>query len=156
MFQMNDRERPPHLTLVRSHSHQGEAVLALALEQVANAVPECVAAGFVELRTGVMLGMKTMASLPPILLDRVGEPLRHNQAAGLESMFLKTRSATELDDRYFQEVLVLSGNLIHVFQRCKRRDDVVLMTVCLGSANMGMVLNRSRLQLPAVENAVLG
>jgi hypothetical protein len=156
MSQMNDRERPPHLAIVRNHSEQEEAVLAHALEQVANAVPECVAAGFVELRTGLMLGMKTVASHPLPLLDRVGDPLRQTHPARLESMFLKPHADGDFDERYFQEVLILSDNLIHVFQRCSKRHDVVLMTVCLSSANMGMVLERSRLQLPAVETAVTG
>lgn len=153
---MNDRERPPHLTIVRNHSEREEARLAHALENVANAVPECVAAGFVALRTGLVLGVKTVANHPQVLLDRVGDPLRQNHASGLESMFLKPHVGSDFDERYFQEVLILSDDLIHVFQRCRKRDDMVLMTVCLGSANIGIVLNRSRLQLPAVERAVAG
>lgn len=156
MSQMNDRERPPHLTIVRNRPEPTEAAWAKALEQVASAVPECVAAGFIDLRTGITLGMKTVETHPLPLLDWVGAPLRHSPTARLETMFLKPQTGADFDARYFQEVLVLSGDLIHLFQRCQGRHDVVLMTVCLGSANIGMVLTRSRLQLPAIERAVAG
>lgn len=154
MSQMNDRKRPSYLTIVRNRSRAEDAVVNDALAQVADAVPACVAAGLVDLRTGSMLGMKTVTKHPRPLLESVGAPLREAHT-GLQALFLKPRASGDRRDRYFQEVLVLSNDLIHVFQRCKR-DDLVLMTVCLSSANMRLVLTRSRLLLPTAERAVLG
>jgi hypothetical protein len=71
--------------------------------------------------------------------------------AAIEKMFKKSRGVPDDGHHYFQEIIILSDNLIHVFQRCKSNEDLVLVTVCRGSANMGMVLTKSRMKLEAVE-----
>lgn len=54
----------------------------------------------------------------------------------------------------FKRFLVLSDNLLHVFQRGKKNNDMVLVTVCRISANLGMVLAKSRASVASVEAAV--
>lgn len=127
------------------------------LDNVARVVPECVAVGFVDLKTGMLLGIRTVDSHPQEVIDLVaaatGEMFQGPTVAAIESMFKKARGVKDDGHHFFQEILVLSDNLIHLFQRCKRNEDLVLATVCRASANIGMVLAKSRSALPAVEAA---
>lgn len=127
------------------------------LENVARVVPECVAAGFVDMKTGMLLGIKTVDSHPQEVIDLVaaatGEMYQGPTVSAIEALFKKSRGVKDDGHHYFQEILVMSDNLIHLFQRCKRNEDMVMVTVSRASANMGMVLAKARGALPAVEAA---
>lgn len=131
--------------------------LDTALTQVQRTVPDCVATGFVDMKTGMLLGVKTVDSHPQEVLDLVaaatGELFQGQNVSAIEQMFKKIRSVKDDGHHFFQEFIILSDNLIHVFQRCKKNEDLVLVTVCRVSANMGMVLTKSRSQLAEVEAA---
>ena len=128
-----------------------------ALTEVQASVPECVAVGFVDMKTGMLMGIRTVDSHPQEVIDLVaaatGDLFQGTNVATIESMFKKIRGLADDDHHYFQEVIVISDNLIHVFQRCKRSEDMVLVTVCRVSANLGMVLTKARMALPKVEAA---
>ncbi len=128
---------------------------ALAIFQ--KSVPECVAAGFVDIKTGMLLGVRTIDSHPQEVLDLVaaatGDLFQGSNVTAIEQLFKKIRGAKDDGPHYFQEIIVLSDNLIHVFQRCKRKEDLVLVSVCRVSANLGMVLSKARSGLAAVEAA---
>jgi hypothetical protein len=72
----------------------------------------------------------------------------------IETMFRKHRGMKEDGHHYFREIIILSDNHMHVFQRCKTNEDLVLVTVTRNSANLGMVIAKSRAALAAVEAAV--
>lgn len=128
-----------------------------ALANVQRAVPECLAAGFVDMKTGMLLSVKTVDSHPQEVLDLVaaatGELFQGQNVSAIEQLFKKLRSVKDDGHHFFQEIIILSDNLIHVFQRCKKNEDLVLVTICRVSANMGMVLTKSRGQLDIVESA---
>src|SRR5262245_39491182 len=127
------------------------------LQEMQRSVPECVATGFVDMKTGMLLGVKTVDSHPQEVLDLVaaatGDLFQGQNVSAIEDMFKKGRGIARDNHHYFQEVIVLSDNLLHVFQRCKRNEDLVVVAVCCVSANLGMVLTRSRMHLPKVEAA---
>jgi hypothetical protein len=130
--------------------------LDTALSQVHKNVPECVAVGFVDIKTGMLLGIKTADSHPREIIDLVaaatGDLFQGSNVTQIERMFKKARGIKDSDNHhYFQEVLVLSDNLIHVFMRCKKNEEMVLVCVTRGSANLGMVLAKTRASLPNVE-----
>lgn len=129
-----------------------------ALNKVRSTVPECVAAGFVDMKTGMLLSVKTVDSHPQEVLDLVaaatGELFQGQNVSAIESTFKRLRGVRDDGHHYFQEIIILSDNLIHVFQRCKRNEDMVLVVVCRISANLGMVLTKARGNLEAVEAAV--
>jgi hypothetical protein len=131
--------------------------LDTALANTQRNVPECVAAGFVDMKTGMLLGVKTVDSHPQEVLDLVaaatGDLFQGANVSAIEALFRRTRGVREDGRHYFQEIIVNSENLLHVFQRCKRNQDLVLVTVCRGSANLGMVIAKSRVALSAVEAA---
>lgn len=128
-----------------------------AMMEVQRSVPECVAAGLVDIKTGMLLAIRTVDSHPQEVIDLVaaatGDLFQGTNVITIENMFKRTRGVSDETHHYFQEIIVLSDNLIHVFQRCKRSVDLVLVTVCRISANLGMVLTRARMMLPKVESA---
>lgn len=127
------------------------------LANVQKNVPECVAAGLVDIKTGMLLAVRTVDSHPQEVLDLVaaatGDLFQGQNVTAIENMFKKIRGVGQDGHHYFQEIVVLSDNLIHVFQRTKRKEDLVLVTVCRVSANLGMVLSKSRQSLASVEAA---
>ena len=128
-----------------------------ALADIMMGVPDCVAAGWVDVNTGMLLGVKTVDSHPQEVLDLVaaatGDLFQGNNVATIEKLFRQSRGVKEDGIHYFQEIIVNSDNLVHVFLRCKRNQDMVVVTVCRVSANLGMVLSKTRSSLPAIEAA---
>jgi hypothetical protein len=71
----------------------------------------------------------------------------------IERLFRRSRGQGEDGNHYFKEIIVFSDNLIHVFLRSKKKRDQAVVFVCRGSANIGMVIAKSRGSLGDVENA---
>jgi hypothetical protein len=134
----------------------------MSLDQVLNEamkqVPECVAAGYVDLSTGMLLGVKTVDSHPAEVLEIVAaatsDMFQGANVTLIENMFKKARGTSEDARHYFQEMVVMSENLLHLFMRCKGNEDHVVVFVCRKSANMGMVLTKAKTALPSLEAAV--
>lgn len=132
--------------------------LDAAINEAQRNIPECVALGVVDMRTGMLLGVKTVDSHPQEVLDLVaaatGDLYQGANVSAIEAAFRKARGVADDGHHYFQEIIVLSDNLIHVFQRFKRQTDIVLCAVVRGSANLGMVLTKARLSVPKIEAVV--
>ncbi len=129
-----------------------------ALQQAISAIPECVAGGYVDLSSGMLLGIKTVDSHPQEVLELLAaataDLFQGPNVVTIENMFKKARGL-ELDDHhYFQEMLVNSDNLIHVFMRGKADQDHVITFVCRKTANLGMVLTKARSSLPTIESSL--
>jgi len=131
--------------------------LDAALTNVQKSVPDCVAAGFVDMKSGMLIGVKTVDSHPQEVLDLVAaataDLFQGQNVVAIEKLFKKARGVADDGHHFFQEFVVLSDNLLHVFQRSKKNEDLVLVTICRVSANMGMVLTKARGLLPEVEEA---
>lgn len=132
--------------------------LDTALTKAQQMVPECVAAGYVDMSTGMLLGVKTVDSHPQEVLDIVAaataDLFQGQSVTAIEKLFRKSRGQVESGDHYFREILVFSENLIHVFMRAKSKRDQAMVFVSRGSANIGMVLTKSRSALADIEAAV--
>lgn len=129
-----------------------------ALAQVVSQVPECVAAGYVDMSTGMLLGAKTVDSHPQEVLDLVAagtaDLFQGPNVTAIEKLFRKSRGVSEDGAHYFREIVVFSDNLLHVFLRGKKSQSHALVTVCRASANIGMVLTKARGLLVTVEAAL--
>ncbi len=128
-----------------------------ALTKCQSAVPECVAAGLVDLTSGMLLGVRTVDSHPQEVLDLVaaatGEMFQGANVSAIERMFKQIRGVRDDGHHYFQEIIVNSDNLIHVFLRGKRNENNVLVLVCRVKANLGMVMAKARIGMEEVERA---
>src|SRR5690606_40274339 len=69
-----------------------------------------------------------------------------------EKMFKKNRGLDDDGYHYFQEILVFSDNLLHIFQRCKNHPDHAVVWVCNKAANVGMALTKARMSLAGVRS----
>lgn len=110
-------------------------------------VPKAVAAGIVDMGTGMLLAVKTTESHPQAVLDMVAagtkELFEGDVALAIEDTFKQIRGDA-LKQHYFHEILVNSTNLIHYFGRMASMPTCVLAIVCRADANLGLVVAKSR------------
>ena len=128
------------------------------LQKAVTSIPDCVAAGYVDLSSGMVLSIKTVDSHPTevfeLLAAATTDLFQGPNVSAIEKVFRKARGLAENNDHhYFQEIVVNSDNLIHVFIRGKRQMQVACF-VCRKGANLGMVLTKSRLVMPEIEAAL--
>lgn len=132
--------------------------LETALGKAIRDIQDCVAGGFVDMTTGMLLAVKTVDSHPREVLDLVSaataDLFQGSNVTAIEKMFKKARGIKDDGHHYFQEIIVFSDNLLHVFIRSKKNQDHVAVFVSRKSANIGMMLSRARLSLPALEATV--
>lgn len=110
-------------------------------------VPKCVAAGVVDMGSGMMLAIKTVQSHPQAVLDVLApatkELFEGDMVLHIENLFKKARGVDD-DTRYFQEILVSSTHLWHYFGRLKANSSVIMTVVSRSDVNMGMFLMKAR------------
>ncbi len=127
------------------------------LNKAASTVPECVAAGYVDASSGMLLAIKTVDSHPREVIDLVAaataDLFNGPNVSMIERLFKKSRGIADDGHHYFQEIIVNSDNLIHVFMRGKRNAEYVAVFVCRKTANLGMALTKARLAMPELEAA---
>lgn len=128
------------------------------LQKSVTTVPECVAAGYVDLSSGMLLGIRTVDSHPTEVLELLAaataDLFQGNNVTLIEDIFKKARGLIADNHHYFQEIIVNSDNLIHVFMRAKSNEEHVACFVCRKSANLGMALTKARSCMPALEAAL--
>jgi hypothetical protein len=121
-------------------------------------IPECLAAGYVDVSSGMLLAVKTVDSHPSEVLDLVAaataDMFGGPNVSMIEKLFKKSRGLADDGHHYFQEIIVNSDNLIHVFLRGKRYPDYVAIFVCRRSANLGMALTKARMAMSGIEAAL--
>jgi hypothetical protein len=128
-----------------------------ALQKAVSLIPECVAGGFVDLSTGMLLAIKTVDSHPQSVLDflaaATSDLFQGPNVVMIENAFKKARGIEGDPSHYFQEVIVLSDNLVHVFVRTKKNQNHVACFVCRKSVNLGMALTKTRVMVAELEQA---
>ncbi|MEM9190362.1 MAG: hypothetical protein AAGF12_14350 [Myxococcota bacterium] len=129
-----------------------------ALGKAQTDVPECVAVGYVDMTTGMLLGVKTVDSHPQEVLDLVAaataDLFQGQSVSSIEMLFRKSRGQDEDGRHYFNEILVFSENLLHSFIRSKKYPTQAAVFVCRAKVNIGMALTKSRMAVQAIEAAV--
>lgn len=110
-------------------------------------VPKAVAAGVVDMSTGMMLGIKTVESHPQEVFDFLAAATKDmfegENVTTIEEIFKKTRGVKS-KEKYFQEIIVTSQNLLHFFTRIPSNQGVVFTVVCSKDANIGLVLLKGK------------
>ena len=122
--------------------------LDASLSKAQQEVPECVAVGFVDMSTGMLLAVRTVDSHPQEVLDLVAaataDLFQGKSVTAIEKLFRRSRGQGEDGHHYFNEIIVMSDNLLHVFQRSKKNGSHAAVFVTRANANIGMVLSRAR------------
>lgn len=126
-----------------------------ALQQAVQTIPDCLAAGYVDLESGMLIGIKTVDSHPSEVMDMLAaataEMFQGPNVVAIERIFKKARGMDDDEGHYFQEMIVNSDNLIHFFMRAKSSPDQVACFVCRRTANLGMVVTKGRKVMPDLE-----
>lgn len=129
-----------------------------AMKNAIASVPECVAGGYVDLSSGMLLSISTVDSHPTqvieLLAAATSDLFQGQNVTLIEKLFNQARGIQENEHHYFQEIIVNSDNLIHVFLRGKRYPEHVVCFVCRKSANLGMAVTKARMAMPEIEAAV--
>src|SRR5256885_2406770 len=86
------------------------------LSEVAGSVPECLAIGYVDAASGMLLAIRTVDSHPREVIDLVAaataDLFNGPNVSMIESLFKKSRGLKDDGHHYFQELIVNSDNLI--------------------------------------------
>ena len=128
----------------------------VALSNAAASAPPRVAAGYVDVAPGMLWSLNTVARRPQVmdlLAAAEADMFKGPNVSMIERMFKKARGLEDDGFHYFQEIIVNSENLIHVFLRGKTNPEYVAVFVCRKTANLGMALTKARLAMPALEAA---
>ena len=117
------------------------------IKRLRQEVPECKASGVVDMATGMLLTFETTDNHPSEVLDLLAgatlELFQGRTVTMIEDIF-KERRGVSSTEHYFQEILVNSTNLTHLFIRNNVNEDVVVVVVCPKSVNIGMLMAAAR------------
>ncbi|SDF30608.1 hypothetical protein SAMN05216553_10111 [Lentzea fradiae] len=121
--------------------------MASLVRHLRQEVPGCLATGVVDMATGMLLSFETTDSHPSEVLDLLAgatlDLFQGRTVTMIEDIF-KERRGISSSEHYFQEVLVNSSNLTHLFIRSNHDEDVVAVVVCPKSVNIGMLFASAR------------
>lgn len=121
--------------------------MSIMVKRMRQEVPDCLASGVVDLATGMLLAVETTDAHPPEVLDLLAgatlDLFQGRTVVMIEDVF-KERRGVASSEHYFQEILVNSANLTHLFVRNNQNEDVVAVVVCPRSVNIGMLLAGAR------------
>lgn len=118
-----------------------------AIKAAISEVPKAVAAGLVDMDSGMLLAVKTVDSHPQAVLDLVAsgthDLFQGPNVINIENTFKQIRGVST-KEHYFQEIIISSTNLWHFFGRLKNQPSVVLIVVTRQDVNLGLVLMKAR------------
>ncbi|WP_170551887.1 hypothetical protein [Ruegeria atlantica] len=128
-----------------------------ALNTAMDTIPDCIAAGYVDMETGMLLATNTLDTDSADILDTLAIAVANLfQGRGVKAFeeLLRSATAEESDSPGFGEIAVFSNDRLHIFLRTREYPDHVVCYICHNSANVGLALTKSHLSLGPVAAAV--
>ena len=126
------------------------------IKQFRENVPDYVASGFVDLSTGMLLDVDTVANHPREILDVVAASTAHlfegRNVVQIEGLWKQYRGQTE-GGHYFKEILVNSDHLVHLFMRSTSDADIAAVVICTREVSIGMLFAQARQVMREYETA---
>jgi predicted regulator of Ras-like GTPase activity (Roadblock/LC7/MglB family) len=127
-----------------------------ALKAFRRDVPEYLASGVVDMSTGMLLDADTIDDHPRDLLDMLAaataDLFQGRTVTQIEQMWREQRGSVD-EGHYFQEILIYSNNLVHLFMRSATNDEIVAALVCRRNVNIGMLFATARQAMRELEEA---
>lgn len=121
-------------------------------------IPECFGAGIVDLSTGLLLAVDLVESHPRVVLDMLADTtadlFQGRNVLMIEDMFKRHRGVRD-DVHYFQEILVNSDSMCHLFIRGRALPDLVGVAVADRAIPLGALFDGTRAAMRRLEAAVL-
>ncbi|GAA4688334.1 hypothetical protein [Phytohabitans rumicis] len=132
-------------------------IVTNAVKDFRQSVPECVAAGIVDMSTGMLLAVETVDTHPTEVLDLAAaatfDLFQGRNVVMIEEMF-KQRRGVDKAGHYFREILVNSENLVHLFIRSSVTEDMVSVVVCRRTVNIGMLFAQARMVMRRMDAGI--
>ncbi|SLN37617.1 hypothetical protein [Ruegeria meonggei] len=128
-----------------------------ALNNAIATIPDCIAAGYVDMETGMLLGTNTSDPDAADALDSLAIAVANLfQGRGVKAFedLLRSSDAEEAEYPGFGEIAVFSNDRLNIFLRTREYPDHVVCYICNSSANVGLALTKSHLSLGPVAAAV--
>lgn len=123
------------------------------LSRVQEELPECLAVGYVDTRSGMLLGVRSVDSHPHQVLDLLaaatGELFDGVNLIGMDALFREPQPCPENHAHSFNEIIVSSENVLHAFLRSRQCPHHALVVVCRATTDVTTVLSRARRAWPA-------
>ena len=120
-------------------------------------VPECIAAGMVDMSTGMLLALESAEPQSTEIMDLMAastfDLFQGRNVSMIEDMFQERRGVTPAR-HYFQEILINSDNLVHLFMRCDANQDMVAAVVCRNQVNVGMLFAQARMVMKYLNSSL--
>lgn len=105
--------------------------------------------------TGMLLVADTLDDHPTEVLDLLAaatfDLFQGRNVTMIEDIWKQQRGTPGDDRHYFQEILVNSDNLVHLFMRSASNQDLVAVIVCRRQVNIGMLFAQARMVMKQVE-----
>jgi hypothetical protein len=119
-------------------------------------VPDCIGVGVVDISTGMLLAVDTADKHPSEILDMLAaataDLFQGKTVTQIEEAWKHIRGSAD-ERHYFQEILVNSDNLVHLFMRSKANPDLVAAVVCSRDVNIGMLFAQGRQVMKSLDAA---
>ena len=130
-----------------------EAALTSAMETI----PDCIAAGYIDMETGMLLGASATDDADAEVLENLAIAVANLfQGRGVQAFqdLLESAGLQDNDTPGFGEIAVFSEDRLHIFLRTREYPEHVVCYICHASANTGLALTKSHLSLGPVAAAV--
>ncbi|WP_170464773.1 hypothetical protein [Ruegeria arenilitoris] len=128
-----------------------------ALKSAMETIPDCVAAGYVDMETGMLLGTSVCDAEDDRVLENlalvVANLFQGRGVSAFETLLQQSGNA-DTENPGFGEIAVFSKDRLNIFLRTQAYPDHVVCYVCRNSANVGLALTKSHLSLGPVAAAV--
>jgi hypothetical protein len=125
-----------------------------ALKAFRRDVPEYLASGVVDMSTGMLLDADTIDDHPRDMMDMLAaataDLFQGRTVSQVEQMWREQRGIGD-EGHYFQEILVYSNNLVHLFMRSPVNAEIVAAVVCRRNVNVGMLFAQARYAMRELE-----
>ena len=132
--------------------------LQTRLQESLETVPDGVAVGYLDLKTGSLLSIAARDERPQEFLNVIAAAVTELFEAplfkALDKIWSADFSETELEDPAFTEILLLGNEYTTVLKRCKNNAHHAVIYVTRKQAPPGVLLMQVRSTLPAVEAAI--
>ncbi|SLN25377.1 hypothetical protein ROA7450_01050 [Roseovarius albus] len=131
--------------------------LDAAIKSALDTVPDCLAVGYIDMNTGMLLEMQGESPASVDVLETVSIAISNLfQGHGVQAFekLLAEAGDGAIDNAGFSEVTIFSGDHLFVFLKARDYQEHVVCFVCRGGANPGMVMAKSQMSLGKIAEAV--
>lgn len=129
-----------------------------ALNNSLNEVPNGVASGYIDLKTGSLLGVSAIENKPQEILNVIATAVTELFESPLfkifDNIWSENLSTDDFEHDKFSEILFLGSEYITLLKRCNKNPQHAVMYVAQKTTPPGVLIMQVRNHLPIVESTI--